>query len=92
MTTTIVGAIKEAEKSIGAHLLRIMDPNEGDLRFTWDPDIPEQVGVARDSFYAAREKGMVGYKVRRDGSKGTIAKEFDPRAEAIIMAPPLVGG
>lgn len=86
-----LSAIVEAEKS-EERVLRIMDPELGDLKITWDPDDDDQTELARKNFIAAKKKKMVAYAVKKDGTKGKIISEFDPEAEAIIMAPPLVGG
>ena len=86
-----LSAIVEAEKS-EERLLRIMDPELGDLKIMWDPDDDDQTELAKKNFIAAKKKKMVAYSVKKDGTKGKIISEFDPEAEAIIMAPPLVGG
>ena len=87
----VLSAIVEAEKS-DERTLRIMDPVEGDLKITWDTEDDDQVELARKNFDAAKKKKMVAYEVKKDGSKGKILHRFEPDAEAIIMAPPLVGG
>ncbi len=86
-----LSAIIEAEKDTG-RTLRIMDPVAGDLKITWDIDDADQVELARKNFDAAKKKKMVAYEVKKDGERGKILSRFDPDAEAIIMAPPLVGG
>lgn len=83
--------LKELERS-EKHTLAIMDRVEGDYKVTWDPDDDTDVDMARASFNAAKKKGLVAFKVKKDGSKGERIREFDPEAEAIIMAPALQGG
>ena len=87
----VLSAIIEAEKS-NERSLRIMDPDEGDLKFQWDPEDSDQTDLAKKNFDAAKKKRMVGYRVNKDGSKGEVMRSFDPEAESIIMAPPMVGG
>lgn len=87
----VLSAIVEAEKS-NERVLRIMDQDEGDLKFQWDPEEADQVDLARKNFDAAKKKRMVGYRVNKDGSKGEVIREFDMDAESIIMAPAMVGG
>lgn len=88
---SLVSALVEAERS-NVRELRVMDIEEGDLRFQWDPEDEQQVELAREQFNAAKKKKMVAYRVKKDGTRGELIREFDPQAESIIMAPPLVGG
>lgn len=88
---TIVGLIKRAEQDT-ERTLRIMDMDEGDFKITWDPDNDDEIEAAKAAFDKAKKKGMSAFSVKKDGSKGKKIKDFDPDAEAIIMAPPLVGG
>ena len=81
-----------AEATEHAHVMAVMDPKEGDLKTVWDPDNEAEVKVARCAFEEMKKKGLVGYRVKRDGSKAEVMHEFDPEAEAVIMAPALRGG
>lgn len=75
--------------------LRIMDREAGDLRVTWDPNVPAEVAAARaqfDSLIGRGGKGYMAYKVQAGGGKGEQIRQFDPNAEAIILAPAMVGG
>lgn len=85
-------AIDEAMVQAEAHTLRIMDPRLGDLKVVWEADNADEVQLARDQFEAAKRKGMVAYRVDKKGKKAEVVREFDKDAEALIMAPPLVGG
>jgi hypothetical protein len=72
--------------------MAIMGP-EGDTKTIWDADKPEEVENARRTFNELREKGYYAYQVKGDdASKGERMTEFDPDAERMIMAPPLMGG
>lgn len=65
---------------------------EGDIKTVWDSDEREEVAAAQKQFDDLRAKGYAAYKVKKDGSKGEVIRKFDPDAEAIILAPPMVGG
>ncbi len=71
--------------------LHVLD-HTGDSRIEWDPNVPADVELARKAFDAAKDKKMLIYKTRRDGSRGEQIKEFDPRAERIVATPQTVGG
>lgn len=64
----------------------------GDSRIEWDPDNPAEVAIARKAFKAAKDKKMLIYKTREDGSRAEQLREFDPTAERIIATPQTVGG
>jgi hypothetical protein len=66
--------------------------HEGDSRMQWDPEDPAQVAKVEAEFNALRAKGYAAYTVNSKGDKGTIIQKFDPLAERIIMALPMVGG
>jgi len=65
----------------------------GDTKIIWDRRNPEEVGAARATFNRLRQDNRyMAYKVQPGGDKGEIITEFDPEAEKIILAPPMVGG
>lgn len=64
----------------------------GDTKTIWDPDKPEEVEQARETFAKLRKKGYMAYSVDRKGEKGAVLREFDPSAEKMILAPQMVGG
>jgi hypothetical protein len=65
---------------------------EGDTKVIWDSDQQAEVDAARAQFDALKKKGYAAFNVKKDGEKGSVMKEFDPDAEKIIMALPVVGG
>ena len=72
--------------------MSILD-RSGDTTVTWDKDNADEVENAKRTFDDLKKKGFVAYSVKgRNGEKGEILREFDPDAERLIMAPPLVGG
>lgn len=71
--------------------MRVLDMT-GDKKTTWDADQPDEVEAAREEFEKLTKKGFVGYSVDKKGEKGVLMKKFDPDAERMILAPPVVGG
>lgn len=64
----------------------------GDTKVIWSADNADEIANARRMFTDLRAKGFVGYSVKKNGEKNEIIHTFDPEAERIIMAPPMVGG
>lgn len=69
----------------------VMDQT-GDTRTIFDPNNPDEVDVARETFKSLKKKGYIAYSVKKDGEKGEVMTEFDANAGKIILAPPLRGG
>lgn len=91
--TSLIEALSKAKKSDdGRHTMSVMATGKGDYKVTWDPEVEAEVDAARKSFDELRKKGMAAYAVDRKGGKGRVLNSFDPDAEAMIMAPALVGG
>lgn len=82
----------EAEATATKHVMRVMDPKAGDMKVVWDAENTEEVAQARGTFDSMRRKGFTAYGVTRRGKKAEVMTEFDPDAEAIILAPAVVGG
>lgn len=74
------------------HQLSVMSPKHGDFKVVWDPNNNAEVAAAQASFDKLRREGMCGYSVEKSGEKGKVVTTFDPKLQAIIMAPPIVGG
>lgn len=64
----------------------------GDVKTVWDSENEDEVSAARKQFDDLRKKGFLAYRVKRNGTKGEVIRTFDPEAESIILAPPMVGG
>lgn len=64
----------------------------GDTKVMWDSDNRDETEAAKSHFAAMKLKGFSAYRVKKDGSQGEVMKDFDPSAEAIILAPMLKGG
>lgn len=77
----------------GSFEMRIMDPEEGDLRVEWDKNDSTQVAAAEEAFRKASKKGnLIFYETKKDGTKGKRITEFDAAAERIVGMPMVVGG
>lgn len=65
----------------------------GHAEFKWDKNDAKDIDLARETFVKYKAKGYMAYRVDpKSGGKGEVLKEFDPKAEQIIMTPPLAGG
>lgn len=87
---TLIDEAKAAPET--EHALRVMDPQAGDIKTTWDPDNDYEVEEAERMFDSMKDKGFAAYRVDKDGEQSGLMHKFDPDARAIIMAPPIAGG
>lgn len=71
--------------------MSIMDKT-GDTRIEWDSDKPVEVEVAKATFEKAMDKGMLAFKMKKNGNKGEQIHEFDPDTERILLVPAIQGG
>lgn len=71
--------------------LSVLD-GSGDTRLRWNPKDKDEVQAARDKFDEFRKKGYAAFRVNATGTKGEQIDKFDPRAERVILMPPMVGG
>lgn len=71
-------------------MLAILD-HTGDTQKQWDVNDAASVAEAGKVFDEFREKNYLAYKKVGEGS-GEQIRAFDPTAEEIVMARPLVGG
>lgn len=91
---TLYAIMTEEEKAHwGISTLHVQD-HTGDSRIMWDPSRPDEVDVARASFDAAKEKGMLAYSVDANdvNKRGEVVREFDATAGKLILVPQTVGG
>ena len=75
----------------GKSVLHVLDKT-GDTKQVWDSRNEAEVEVARAAFDSLTKKGYLAFSVKKDGSKGEVIREFDPKAEKIILSPPMQGG
>jgi hypothetical protein len=61
--------------------------NRGDTKTKWNPDIPDEVELARHTFKMLKEKGYAAVD-----QNGKSIKTFDPSLGEITMVPDLQGG
>lgn len=64
----------------------------GDTKTIWNPDAPDEVEAARDTFKSLRKKGYAIYRAGTDGERGEVMSEFDPQARKLIAVRAVVGG
>jgi len=65
----------------------------GDWKLLWDPNDKTETRAAEEAFNNLRKKGYLAFKAAKNWKKeGTQIRKFDPKAERILMAPPLRGG
>jgi len=77
------------------HCFRILDPEKGDERLTWDNRCLQQIAAAKKAFVDLIKKGLKPFKVGVDGVATSEAmSEFDPSAEEVLFLPmaPVAGG
>jgi len=91
-TTTSLSDAFEEEIPEGATGLMCCLDHTGDTRLVWDYKDDDSVEVAKEMFNKLKKKGHIAYAVKKDGTAGEVITEFDPKAEKIIMSPPMVGG
>lgn len=72
--------------------LIIMLAKIGDQKFEWNSDNHDEVEIARKAYDEAIKRGFTAYSMSVLGKKGRKIDAFDPDAEKIILAPPVVGG
>lgn len=72
--------------------IAVLDRTHGDLTIGWDPKSPAEVEQAQATFDSLKAEGHMAYRTTKEGGKGEQIFAFDPTAERIVMAPPLVGG
>jgi hypothetical protein len=67
---------------------------EGDTKLIWNRSNTDEVENARATFdRLTKNLKYAAYSVKgKDGEKGEVLREFDPNAERIIFAPPMIGG
>ena len=82
----------EETTTVAQHEMAVMD-RTGDTKIMWDPDNPDEVSAARKTFdELVGKKKMLAFSVKKSGKQGEQVREFDPKAERLIITPALVGG
>ena len=71
--------------------LAVLDQT-GDTKYMWDKDKPDEVKEAEKTFKRFKKKSYIAYSVNKKGDKGSVMHTFDPKAERIILSPPVIGG
>lgn len=77
-----------ADPAEGYSCFRILHPQKGDERISWDRRSPEQIREARELFLSLVKKGLTPFRVGPNGKASpTIMQEFDAGAEEVIFVP-----
>lgn len=71
--------------------MQVMDIT-GHTSITWDANKSVEVDVARTTFEKLTREGYSAFEVESGDRQGRRMREFDPKAEKIMMVPQLVGG
>lgn len=71
--------------------LRILG-QEGDVKVEWNPDVEEEVKMAKKVFDENKKKGYRAFLLYDEGKRGEELKEFDKFAEKVVFITPMVGG
>jgi hypothetical protein len=64
----------------------------GDTEFKWDPQTGDGLQYAREVFDEKLNRGYLAFIEGPNGEGSEQIKHFEPGAQAIILAPRLVGG
>lgn len=78
----------------GHHMFRILHPEKGDERLTWDSMSLSDIKGAKQMFVDLVEKGLTPYRVGVGGkATSQVMDEFDPAAEEVIfLGHPVIAG
>jgi hypothetical protein len=84
---------EEAEEYIrnGGAAFYVMDKS-GDTKTIWDPNKPDEVEIANDTFERLIEKGYSAFYVGDDHKTAEKMESFDAKAGKVIFTAPMVGG
>lgn len=76
------------QPSKGAPVFRLLTPEHGDMRVTWDKTVLNEIKAAKQMFLDLVAKGLKPFRVGTDGRQSSQAMaEFDPHAEEVIFLP-----
>lgn len=66
--------------------------SKGDTRITWNADNRDEVLAAKKVFDDLISKGFKAFKVNKEGKPADPISVWDPKVEALILVPRVVGG
>ncbi len=77
------------------HIMQIQG-RKGDEPVMWDVAVKEEVDAAQEKFAELLLGGHLAFSVNAEGDprgmEGELIREFDSKAERILMVPPMAGG
>jgi hypothetical protein len=92
MTQQVVETKSVKKTAARGGVLEIMD-HTGDTKIMWSKDNEDEIDAARTQFDTLVKKGYTAFRVTgKDGKPGEQIREFDPKAERIILSPPVQAG
>lgn len=89
--TQIEEADLQAALTSGRAVLQVMDET-GDSKKIWNPDVPEEVEDAKESFKRLKKAGYAFFHVDVKGNQGEQMNEFAPKSGRYIAVKALAGG
>ena len=75
----------------GRAVFQLMDET-GDSKKIWNPDVPDEVEDAKESFKRLKKAGYAFFHVDAKGNQGEQMNEFAPRSGRYIAVKALAGG
>lgn len=92
-TSLNLAALRQSLEEAGAMPLVQDRPKSGDTHLIWDPGNEVEVKAARKMWDDLVGKHRwLAFRVGERGVKAEQIREFDPKAEKLIIAPPVAGG
>ena len=80
--------ILEGKQPKGLSCFRILDPEKGDERLTWDSRSFDQIKAAKKLFVDLVKKGLKPFRVGTNGqATSEVMTEFDAHAEEVLFLP-----
>lgn len=76
---------------MSTHEMAVMG-KEGDTKYGWNPEDPESVSAAEETFNGYTSDGYRAFAMNADGTQGEQMDGFDPSAGNVLMVPPMQGG
>jgi hypothetical protein len=66
--------------------------SDGDTKYYWNAQNPDQVAIAREVFQTHRGRGYLAFSMNAKGDQGEQMREFDQSANSILFIPAMQGG
>ena len=84
---------KNKQVSIGKTGIMHLLNDSGDWKHEWDSENKTEVEQMRKTFdHNVKDKGFAAFRIDKDGTRRDQIHKFDPKAERIVLVPPITGG